>query len=580
MSVNTGEVYQDDPLYRSMIANFQRGEWETGFSELNELVEKYPLEHDLLSLRKEMQLRADVDEEEKIYSKVTRRKRVKSLGLRLLIGLAIVILLGVGFSTYNNWFQDQYSIVQKGIETDRQEYELSTKFNQVQQLLEAYRPGEAMLIIEDIRGEDFTYPGLDAALERAQSLLDLDIRYSEAIKKKADGDLVGAMAILDTIEASNPSYQDVTLQIRAIQRDFSMTDLIDLADTSVRAGNWGEAVTGYEEVRNRNPLYETEIVEERLYFSYLNAAQEILDEQPDSMDALETAQVYYIRALSLRPQDKTILQEMAGARESVGNRLYAKYIEMAQQTLVGHTDSIEALKIADGYFAIAQSIRPDNVTIARERTMAQAFLHAQSEFYIKNWEGVISNLKPIYEIEPDYAGGTARQTLYDAYILLGDYNLRSGKPQLALEDYQNAVAIAELRPDARIRLFESMVKIGDVMGVIGNYQAAVYQYRGAMDLANINEIVILNLELVGPLNEAEEYVRLGRYKQSYSLYNEAMEEIIAHLDTVTHVVESGDYLTKLANYYNTTTTAILIANNIGDPNDISIGERIIIPVIP
>ena len=503
-----------------------------------------------------------------------------SLGLRLLIVLAIVILFVWGFRTYNNWFQVQYAAAQQRIETERQEYELKTRFDHVEQLLEAYRPGEAMLIIEEIREEDLDYPGLDTALERAQSLLDLDIRYSEAIKKKEDGDLVGAMAILDSIEASNPGYQDVTLQIRAIQRDFSMTDLIDLADTAVRDGNWAEAVSGYEEVRNRDPLYETEIIEERLYFSYLNAAQEILDEQPDSMDALQTAQVYYIRALSLRPQDKTVLQEMAGARESVGDRLYTKYIEMAQQTLVGHTDSIEALRTADGYFAIAQSLRPDNVTIAQERTMAQAFLRAQNEFHIKNWEGVISNLKPIYEIEPDYAGGTARQTLYDAYILLGDYHLRSGKPKLALEDYQNAVAIAELRPDARIRLFESMVKIGDVMGVIGNYQAAVYQYRSAMDLANINEIVILNLELVEPLNEAEEYVRLGRYKESYSLYNGSMEEIIAHLDTVTHVVESGDYLTKLANYYNTTTTAILIANNIGDPNDISIGKRIIIPVIP
>ena len=572
--------YQNDPLYRSMIANFQRGEWETGFSELNELVEKYPLEHDLLSLRKEMQLRAEIDEEEEKYSKKTKRKRVMSLGLRLLIGLAIVIIFAWGFRTYNNWFQDQYSLVQQRIETDRQEYELNTKFNNVQQLLEADRPGEAMIIIEEISEEDLSYPGLFTALERAQSLLDLDIQYSEAMKKKEDGDLVGAMAIFYTIEASNPGYQDVALQIQAIQLDFSMTDLIDLADAAVSAGNWDEAVAGYEVVRNRDPLYETEIVEERLYFSYLNAAQEILDEQPDSMDALETAQVYYIRALSLRPQDKTILQEMAGARESLGNRLYTKYIEMAQQTLVGHTDSIEALKIADGYFAIAQSIHPDNVTIAQERTMTQAFLLAQNEFYIKNWEGVISNLKPIYEIEPDYAGGTARQTFYDAYILLGDYHLDSGKPQLALEDYQNAVAIAELRPDAQMRLFESMVKIGDVMGVIGNYQAAVDQYRSATNLANINEIVMSNRKLVEPLREAEEFVRQGKYKKAYSLYNETMEEIVAYLDTVTHVVESGDYLTKLANYYKSTTSAILIANNIGDPNDISTGKRIIIPVIP
>ncbi len=572
--------YHIDPLYSSMIANFQRGEWETGLSELDELVEKYPSEQDLLTLRKEMQLRAEIDEEEKEYKKKTRRKRVKSLGLRLLIGLVIVIIFAWGFSTYNNWFQDQYTVVQQRIESDRQEYELKTKFNQVQQLLEAYRPGEAMIVIEEISEEDLTYPGLFTALERAQSQLDLDTQYSEAMKKKEDGDVVGAMAIFYTIEASNPGYQDVNLQIHAIELDFSMTDLIDLADSAISAGNWSEAVAGYEGVRNRDPLYETEIVEERLYFSYLNAAQEILDEQPDSLDALETAQVYYIRALSLRPQDKTILQEMAGARESVGNRLYAKYIEMAQQTLVGHTDSIEALKKADGYFAIAQSIQPDNVTIAQERTMAQAFLLAQNEFYSKNWEGVISSLGPIYEIEPDYAGGTARQTFYDAYILLGDYHLSSGKPQLALEDYQNAKAIAELRPDARMRLFESMVKIGDVLGEIGNYQAAVDQYRSATNLAYINEIVMRNRKLVEPLREAEEYIRQGKYKKAYSLYNEKMEDIVAHLDTVTHVVESGDYLTKLANYYNTTVTAILIANNIDDPNDISIGIKIIIPVIP
>ena len=89
-----------------------------------------------------------------------------------------------------------------------------------------------------------------------------------------------------------------------------------------------------------------------------------------------------------------------------------------------------------------------------------------------------------------------------------------------------------------------------------------------------------NRKLVEPLREAEEYIRQGKYKKAYSLYNEKMEDIVAHLDTVTHVVESGDYLTKLANYYNTTVTAILIANNIDDPNDISIGIKIIIPVIP
>ena len=125
-----------------------------------------------------------------------------------------------------------------------------------------------------------------------------------------------------------------------------------------------------------------------------------------------------------------------------------------------------------------------------------------------------------------------------------------------------------------------MVKIANVMGVIGNYQAAVFQYRAAMDLANINEIVMLNLDLIEPINQAEEYIISASYKQAYNVYHETMQEIITKLGSETYEIESGDYLTSLANLYNTTSSAILNVNNISDPNDLSIGKRIIIPVIP
>lgn len=580
MSINASVSYKDDPLYQSLLNNFQYGKWETGIAELDQLIEKYPSDLDLLSLRKEIQLRASIDEAEQVDSKIRLRKRILSIGLRVLIAVVVFIAFISIINTYNKWFQNQITLINKSLETNQQEQEHKTKFNHAQQLMASYRPEKALLVLDEISIVSPKFPGLDTARAQAQSLMELEIQYSEAMQHKADGDLVNAHVILQAIEAENSGFRDVTLQVREIQREFSMTDLLDMADAAVRDGDWPEAVSRYEEVRNQDPLYEPDIVEDRLYFSYLNAAQNILDEDPDSIEALEFAQDNYLKALSIRPQDTAIMEELAEARESVGNRLFNKYIDMAQQALVGRNDSLEALKIADQYFAIAQSIRPDNQTIAQERRLAHSFLRAQNEFNIKNWEGVISNLKPIYEVEPDYAAGTARQSLYDAYIQLGDFHLRSGKPRIALEDYQKAVAIAELRPDSRIRLFESMVKIGDVLGVIGNYQAAVFQYRAAMDVANINEIVVLDLELINPINQAHEYAVQGKYKQAYSLYNEAMDKIVESLATKTHVVESGDYLTRLANYYNTTTTAILNANNISDPNDLSIGKRIIIPVIP
>jgi LysM repeat protein len=125
-----------------------------------------------------------------------------------------------------------------------------------------------------------------------------------------------------------------------------------------------------------------------------------------------------------------------------------------------------------------------------------------------------------------------------------------------------------------------MVKIADTLRILGNHQAAVFQYRAAIDLAGINEIIILNADLIQPVTQAEEYVRQGVWQAASDMYQTAMQEIIKYYVYQTHVVESGDYLSQLANYYNTTTQVILDANNLSDPNDLSIGERIIIPVVP
>jgi len=47
--------------------------------------------------------------------------------------------------------------------------------------------------------------------------------------------------------------------------------------------------------------------------------------------------------------------------------------------------------------------------------------------------------------------------------------------------------------------------------------------------------------------------------------------------TVTHIVQSGEFLASIANQYGVTVDEILELNNITDPNRIDVGQEILIP---
>jgi tetratricopeptide (TPR) repeat protein len=543
-------------------------------------MEKYPLDPELRLLRQDIQLRAKFDDEEQQDERAFRRKkfRVNILRASVLVGVVLIILLGL--QSYFNWFQARVAEARQLVEVQLLDYQVNAKLTNANAYLNAYRPEEAAALLQEVEEEEPNLAGLAEAKQRLVEMQDLEASYNAAMEKKNAGDLLGALTILQELEKTNPGYRDVTLQAKDIQRQYLLTDNIQLADDLVAEGKWVEAIARYEEVRSFDPTYQQIVVEERLFNSYLNGAQYILDTEPESLDALLKAQDYFTRALSLRPQNKEVIQQMEEARKTVGDRLYNYFIQLVEDSLLGQADSLTVLQKVDEYLAAAQSLRPDDQTLKTQRELSKNFVLAQDDFIRSRWDDAISKLEFVYQQDAGFANGTARQALYDAYILRGDVLLRSGKTQRALEDYQNAVRIAELTPEARFRLFEAQVKIGDVMGIMGNQQGAVYQYRAALDEANLTESVILDPELALAVANAEGYASRGSYSYAYSLYNGAMDLVAAKFQTLTHVVEEGDYLAKLANLYATTVSAILKANDLSDPSQLKIGERIIIPVIP
>ena len=580
MTIAAAESSQNDPVYLSMMTYLQKGDWDSGINELNKLVEKYPLDADLRTLRQEIQLRAKFDQDELQDEKTTRRKkyRVNIMRILLLVGLVVVIFLGV--QSYFKWFRARLIEVRTSFQIRLDDYQLNAKLTNALAYLNAYRPVEAKTLLQDIQQENPDYPGLSEALARVSEQEALQAIYDDAIAKKTAGDLIGSLNIFKELDEKHAGYKDVSLQLKEIQRAYLLTDNIKVGDDLVAQGRWEEAIKKYEEVRSFDPTYQQALVEERLFNSYLNGAQSVLDNEPESLEALLKAQDYFNKALSLRPQNKDVLQEMAEARQTVGDRLYNYFIQLVEKSLLGQADSLDVLQKVDEYLAAAQSLRPDDEKLKAQREMARAFVLAQDDFIRGNLDAAIEKLTFVHGQDAGFANGTARQALYDSYILRGDVLLRAGKTQRALEDYQAAVVIAELTPESRFRLFEAQKKIGDVMGIIGNPQGAIFQYRAALNQANLTESVILDPELALAVANAEQFISRGNFPHAYTLYHGAMEMVATKFKTLTHVVEEGDYLAKLANMYNTTVSAILQANDLSDPGQLEIGERIIIPIIP
>ena len=576
MAVADTEIYLQDDLYKQMMTYFQSGDWRAGLLMLNQLIDKYPLEHDLRSMRQEYQLRAAIDSQEQADQKQIRRQKTgKGLvrGLGILGVVAIIVMIFIGSS---NWLKAQAAQAQNIVTDERRTIELNGKYQQALQLIAAYRADEAETLLNEVQQVDPEYPGIQQALADAQKVKTLDETYQQAVTLKNAGDWKGAMTIFQTIA----SYRDSTLQIQQIQRQFSLSDLMAAGDQAVSEGNWTEAIAEYEQLRNQDPTYQREDVEERLYNSYINAAKTILEEQPDSLDALQEARQYFNLALSVRPQDPKVFEELAIARQTVADRLFNKYLDLAKQAVTDQSDSITALRKAEEYLTQAQSIYPSNPEVDLQRRMAQAYIQAMADFNKKKWDAAIKSLQFIYDSDIDYAGGTARQALYDAYIARGDGYMLNGRSQSALADYQAAVAIAQLRPDVLLRLFEAQARIGDALGIMGNYQTAVYQYRSALEEANIYETVTLTPELDRTLKNAESNAVRGRFKNAFNLYKDGVRQVVDSMQTVTHVVTNEDYLSRLAREYQTTVAAILAANKLTDPASLAVGDKIIVPVLP
>jgi LysM repeat protein/soluble cytochrome b562 len=580
MIVSTTHPYDQDKRFWIAQENFQRGEWGPGLVQLDELTEAYPQEPDLRSLRNEMALRARIDQDELDDQKAARKFRLRKIALYF-AGVFVVILLAYwGLRTYSAWFKERIAFTNQKVESQLLVLDLAFKSNNIKELLKAGRLAEAQKLVEEIAKQDPNYSGLSELRASIGIEAALQSQYDQAVQLATEGKLQEALAAFQEIVIQEPYYKDTQLQITDIEKKLLLANLLTQADEAFKAKQWDEAASGYETIRAVNAEYQPDYIEKALFDSYMNAAQKILEDKDVTLEALEAADVRFRKALAMRPQDAEIQSKRLAARESIKVRLVNSYFDAAEKALTEQPDSLQAIKVAESYFQKALEIDPENEKVSIYNQMASYYLEAQDLFNQGSWDDVIVDLEYIYAEDPGYADGTSRQTLYEAYMSRGNGRSASGSYESALSDYKRAAELAVQDPNATIPLLEAQVKISETLGILGDNQEAVTIYQALFDLGCLSKSVENDPNLVSKLSYAQRSAELHYYQTAYRYFREVANAILKRYLMISVEVKSGDYLTQLANQYDTTVGAILLANEDINPKDISPGDVINIPTLP
>jgi len=519
----SAQPYSQHPLYPLAMEHFQEGNWGPGLKEIERLVELYPLEQELRSLRNEFTFKSQLDDLEAANQTAERQHGVRRRLLRLGAALAIAIAAYWAISASWRWMAQQVTAARQQVEQEIRAATSHAMQRDVEALIQAGRLADAYSLLRQIGTLDPSAPGFTELSAELEFALDLSNRYDDAMRQIDLEQWVKAKPILEGLAAAVPSYRDVSIQLAYIERQTLLGHLLEKAEAAFAKGDWEAAVTGFETLRSLHPQHQPEAIEARLFESYVNAGRGALVGQEDSLAALELAESHFRKALAMRPQDPEI---------------------------------------------------------KRERELAGLYLKALDDFDLGNWTGVIDGLEFVIGADASYAQGTARQTLYDAYVARGEVQLSLHLFEGAVADFERAVALAEQDEGTGLQLYEAHLKVGEALGAIGDFEAAVLHYRAAAELAKMQARAAQdNPAMLGALQEAERYAANGNFGVAYERYRRAMRLADESQSQVIHVVQQGEYLTLLAARYGSTVRAIAQANGIEDSNLIFPGQELLIPVL-
>ncbi len=572
--------YAHEPLYKELTLNYQNAEWETCKRIIDQLLGQYPEDDYLLEFKEEVDVRERLQKIGQESEKEERQEKLKKNLIRILIGVGILIVIGLGVF----WGYNQYN---NGIQQARLEREqaallqtLENKYQNAENYMQAGRASEALSLYQEIYDIDPTYLDVEEKIQEVETLLGVESDYQEALALYNQGDHNAALELFYLIEDKHPQYKSTRSLIQNIEGEKEIQRLFQVADQAYQDQNWLEVVNAAESILEINSSQDISQIEEELFISYMNLIIETADKTDATIEDVDQAESYYRAALALFPQNK----EYAGEREELQriaiNLLANKYYIYAIELIESEDYSIQSMEEALRILNRANNIGSGSPAIELEIDRATQYISAYNSFVGTNWEEAINGLENLYRLDANYADGMVVYLLYESYLARGDTFYAFADYASARQDYETAETFARQSSDNTLRVFQIQVRMGNTLRRLSSPQDSAAFYNYAIELINFENKISNNPDLEDTLDEAQYAYATNDYWNAARLYEICLEDYGFIYSLQTLEVERGDSLAQIAYRYGTSIDALQAFNNLGDSLLIRSSQELTIPYLP
>ncbi|HAF49227.1 MAG TPA: hypothetical protein DCL08_08340 [Anaerolineaceae bacterium] len=573
--VDQPRALSSDPDYVKLNEHFQKGEKDLAMMVLNALEKRYPDHPELQKIKEELQLKSSVKELAKKIEKGEKRTHRREF-----LNLAIFAVIGTIIAIAAFYFASRF-LLSGALEeqVDQNTGQLTSLQSQAEQLLARGRPQPAAEIIETMREINPNWEALPELTERAETLLGLEEDYNQALTLADQGENAEALAIFQSIEAAQPGLWDVHNQIAAMEEKVQINTFLEQGSAAFQSGDWAGVISAYESALALDPSVNDPRMRKQLIQAYLNEMSSVVENENTLLDALESAEDYYCRAVALIPQggefsaQRTRLDELNTAIKE------KKYIRMARDIFADPYQTVGMVGSAVNYLRQAASLNPRNTSLQGDLQNAQAYRDGFQSFVAMNWEPAIESFNQILSSNSGFLQGHAAVLLYESYFGLGKQVAASGLYEDAVQALEAAENLAYDDRDNLLKLFQVQTLIGDIFWQSGEPAAAFSAYQDAFENINIMD----RLEAFPEIER--DYVEAIRFAEN-ELYEDAHENIQAVFDNIDALytfsevtVSDGASLVFIANNNNSTINAINQVNNLPGDVVVTFGGTLQVPRI-
>jgi tetratricopeptide (TPR) repeat protein len=465
------------------------------------------------------------------------------------------------------------------IPTETASPQLDQLFNQAEGLLQVGRPALAAEIIDSIRTIDPDYPNLADLSARTQDLLEFEAQYQEGLALAAQGDRRQALDIFLAIQAARPNLWDVGQQITKLETELQIEAYFQEGEAAYQAENWAGVINAYEDAQQLGASLDDPQIMEQLLKAYLNQIIVMLEANDTPIENIELAESYYRKALAMIPQSRAFFMERINLQDVSANLLEVKFSQLARAILNDKNQTVGTVAQAVAYTRRAANLRPRNTTLQQDLRNAELYQVGLRNFINLNWMVVITNLEPVIESEPNYAGGNAAFLLFEAYYAVSKQYFNAGIYQDALNYLEKAEFLVWRNLDNRAKLLQNQVLFGDTLSRLEDFENAVSYYQYALNAIDAPTKLRNSTVLAQKLENADLEASNENYEAAASLYQEVLQEIDVVYSVQSVETSDGAILALFAHHNQSTLDLVLRANNLQRDMVIRFGRTLQVPVI-